>query len=76
MGMHVGRHWPNTYRAEARGADTLHPTIESECPCPREPCGLIDVEKISIDCDQHHGGHRTLRSSHAAEDCPGAPTEV
>ena len=75
MALHIGRHWPNTYKAEARGADPLHPTIESECPCPREPCGLIDISKVSMDC-KHHGGEATIRSSHESEDCPGAPVEV
>lgn len=70
MEMHIGRHWPNTYRAEAAG-NSEHPPIEAECPCPREPCGLIAMSKVHPDCKQHTID-QTIRSSHKAEDCPGA----
>lgn len=72
MERHVGRHWPNTYRAEQDGHSD-HPTIEAECPCPREPCGLIAESKISPDCTQHTmEAAKTFRSSHTEEECPGA----
>jgi hypothetical protein len=61
---HLGRSWPG---------DTH---IEDVCPCPKQPCGLVDTDKTSPDCDQHHVGNghhaRTTRQGHAAERCPGA----
>lgn len=71
MGHHIGRHWPNAYIAEGRGASD-HPTIEAECPCPREPCGLIEESKVHPDCNQHKM-NKTIRSSHDSEKCPGHP---
>lgn len=76
MGMHIGRHWPNAYRAEARGTNDF-PTIEAECPCPREPCGCIDVSKVDRGCGQHGvQAEKTMRTMHEDRDCPGAPVEV
>ena len=72
MDHHIGRHWPNTYRAEAAG-NAEHPTIESECPCPREPCGLVSQAKAHPDCKHHTlNAAKTIRTSHTEEDCPGA----
>lgn len=66
MGMHIGRHWPDSYRKP--GAET----IEESCPCPTERCGLVDSDKIDPDCDQHPlSAGKTMRASHTAEDCPG-----
>jgi hypothetical protein len=63
MTHHIGRSWPG---------DTH---IEDTCPCPQEPCGLVDMTKASPDCDQHHvgGAHyaKTIRQGHRAERCPG-----
>lgn len=57
---HVGRSW------------TGHP-IEDECPCPKEPCGLIDSAKSVDECGQHPSRRaKSIRQSHRAEDCPGA----
>jgi hypothetical protein len=74
MGKHIGRHWPNEYRAEARGANS-HPTIEADCPCPREECGCIDVDKVSRECTQHFTD-KTMRTMHEAEECPGRSVET
>lgn len=58
-GWHVGRSW------------TGHP-LEDICPCPQEPCGLIDSAKASPDCDQHPWRRaKSMRQGHRAEDCPG-----
>lgn len=66
-GWHVGRHWPSSYTERSKGL-----TIEDECPCPVEPCGLIDHDKIDPDCPQHSlMAGKTTRASHRAEDCPG-----
>lgn len=61
MGTHVGRSWPN-----------LAPHLEDECPCPQEPCGLVDLDKVDPSCTQHTlAAAKTIRSSHAPERCPG-----
>lgn len=58
IGHHIGRSWP----------DSGTP-IEGACPCPQEPCGLIAQENIDPACEQHRPT-KTIRSGHAAEDCP------
>lgn len=64
--LHVGRHWPSEYGK--RG------TLEEECPCPTEPCGMIAESKIDPECPQHSmKAGRTIRASHYAVDCPGEP---
>lgn len=64
--MHIGRHWPPSYRVG--GPET----IEDECPCPVEPCGLVAHHKIDPDCPQHAmSAAKTIRSNHLAKDCPG-----
>jgi hypothetical protein len=66
-GYHIGRHWPSGYRKNNVGA-----TIEDNCPCEVEPCGLVSYDKIDPDCPQHGPmAAKTIRTSHAAEDCPG-----
>lgn len=57
--MHMGRHWV--------GHD-----IEDRCPCPQEPCGLIDPANRHVDCVQHLSS-RTFRQDHPADRCPGRP---
>lgn len=42
--------------------------FEDECPCPQEPCGLVDLDKASPDCDQHTGWH-TMRQVHSQDEC-------
>ncbi|MFC9085383.1 hypothetical protein [Nocardiopsis dassonvillei] len=61
---HVGRSFPG-----------FGNPIERDCPCPTEPCGLVDRAQASPECDQHPvTAFQTIRQRHAAEDCPGAPT--
>jgi hypothetical protein len=56
---HVGRSW------------TGH-EIEDECPCPKEPCGLIDQSRAVPECLQHPINRvKTLRQGHSPADCPG-----
>lgn len=57
---HIGRSWP--------GATP----IEDACPCPKEPCGLVDREKAHPDCPDHPMERmKSVRQSHSAADCPG-----
>lgn len=61
--MHVGRNW------------TGHVT-EDACPCPKQPCGLVDTEDTSPDCTQHpFGRSKTMRQGHPADACPGNPED-
>lgn len=73
MGLHIGRHWSSTYQHAASNAMDQRPTIEDGCPCPKEPCGMIDSDKVDPDCQQH-SGMKTIRSSHYPEDCPARKT--
>jgi uncharacterized small protein (DUF1192 family) len=55
---HIGRSWDS------------HP-LEDACPCPQEPCGLVDREKADPTCTQHAAGRcKTMRQGHRAGDCP------
>lgn len=58
-GYHIGRSWPGQH------------FIEDECPCPQEPCGLVDVDRADPTCP-HHPPERgkTIRQSHLAGACP------
>lgn len=57
---HVGRSWA--------GHD-----IEDSCPCPKEPCGLVDLTRADPRCGEHPlAAGRTMRQGHAASVCPGA----
>ncbi len=48
-----------------------HP-LEDECPCPKEPCGLVMLSRAAPECDQHPmSRNKTIRQSHLAERCPG-----
>jgi len=45
--------------------------IEAACPCPLEPCGLVDTAKVVDECDQHPpAACKTMRTGHPAENCP------
>lgn len=67
-GYHIGRHWPGVYTSPRLGQ-----TLEEECPCPVEACGLVAYENIDPNCPQHSiEAAQTIRSSHPAKDCPGA----
>jgi hypothetical protein len=58
MSFHIGRSWSG------------HP-LEDECPCPKAPCGLVDVDRTDPACE-HHPPERckTVRQSHPASECP------
>lgn len=60
-GWHSGRGWVGT-------------DIEDACPCPQEPCGLVDFSKASPDCVQHRMT-KTVRQGHPADQCPGPARE-
>lgn len=57
---HIGRSWTGT-------------RLEDVCPCPKEPCGLVDAEKALESCEQGHHWNRarTIRQSHRSDECPG-----
>lgn len=58
---HVGRAW-------GPGPSAL----ETGCPCPKGPCGLVILGRADPLCDQHGAGtHRTFRHHHRGVDCPG-----
>jgi len=52
--------------------------IEDQCPCPKAPCGLVDVSQGLPDCEQHNPTNpflaRTMRQMHTAEHCPAKTT--
>ncbi|WP_063803504.1 hypothetical protein [Streptomyces silvensis] len=51
--------------------------LEASCPCPLEPCGLVDTEKVVDECEQHPPARcRTMRTGHPADDCPGVRRDV
>lgn len=63
--MHIGRSWDGGGH------------IEAACPCPLEPCGLVDRGKVVNECDQHSPmACKTMRTGHRAEDCPGVGRDV
>lgn len=60
---HIGRSFPG-----------LTPDIETACPCPKAPCGLVIREQVTTACEQHHvSAAKTIRQTHTADRCPGAP---
>jgi hypothetical protein len=60
-GFHIGRGWEGH-------------EIEDACPCPQEPCGLVDLGRAADDCDQHHPlKARSTRQGHSLANCPGPP---
>lgn len=61
--MHVGRSW------EGR-------EIEDACPCPKEPCGLVDQARAVPECDEHHPSKAcSIRQSHPGLLCPRRPAD-
>lgn len=61
---HVGRSWEG------------HP-LEDECPCPKEPCGLVRVSRADPTCEQHPIARaRTIRQAHPPERCPAQQLEL
>lgn len=60
--IHVGRSWIGT-------------RLEDGCPCEKEPCGLVDMDKADPSCEQHGiDKFKTMRQMHNVADCPGAKT--
>lgn len=60
---HISRHW------DGPGAR------EEECPCEKEPCGMVSSDRPHPDCTEHNAfahGAKSIRSGHRAVDCPGA----
>lgn len=58
--MHVGRSWVGT-------------PLEDTCPCPKEPCGLVDITRANPDCTQHPPTrYKSMRQGHSADVCPAA----
>ena len=59
---HYGRSWVGT-------------RLEDECPCAKQPCGLVTLADAgNANCPQHAVAYaRTMRQSHLASNCPGKP---
>ncbi|MFB7479548.1 hypothetical protein ACFUEM_08640 [Streptomyces anulatus] len=65
MANHIGRSWGGPGDCEAL------------CPCPKAPCGLVDVDNVSEACTQHPPLRcKSIRTSHRPEDCPGTGRDV
>ena len=62
--VHVGRSW-------------VGHQLEDDCPCPKAPCGLVDLRFVAVDCPQHAlSATKTMRQSHFAADCPAERSEA
>lgn len=58
-GTHVGRAWAGH-------------SIEDECPCLQQLCGLVDYGLAHPDCEHHPASRmKSMRQGHRAKDCPG-----
>lgn len=58
MTMHIGRSWSG------------HP-LEDDCPCPKAPCGLVDMDRTDPTCPEHPAERcKSIRQSHPASACP------
>ncbi|MFF6928341.1 hypothetical protein [Streptomyces californicus] len=65
MGAHIGRSW------DGPG------DVEALCPCPKAPCGLVDVDNVSDECTQHPPLRcKTIRTGHPEDDCPEIGRDV
>ena len=57
MSTHIGRAW-------------VGHAIEDECPCPQEPCGLVDDARVDPACPHHPiNVGKSIRQGHPAERC-------
>jgi hypothetical protein len=55
-----------------RGRSFTGYDLEDNCPCIKEPCGLVDLEKANEKCSEHaFGSSKTMRQGHYADKCPG-----
>ena len=62
--LHVGRSWRGHH-------------VEDACPCPQEPCGLVDLRRIDPACPQHvFTAAKTIRQSHTPEFCIPSPNRA
>lgn len=44
--------------------------LEDDCPCPKEPCGLVG-DPVD-ECEEHPlSAGKTIRQMHSAKQCPG-----
>jgi hypothetical protein len=60
MTFHIGRSWSG------------HP-LEDGCPCPKAPCGLVDMDQTEPACLEHPAERsKSIRQSHPASECPGS----
>lgn len=63
MTMHIGRSWSGTF-------------LEDTCPCPKAPCGLVDMDRTDPACPEHPAERvKSIRQSHPASACPAATEE-
>lgn len=45
--------------------------LEDNCPCPKAPCGLVDIENVHPECGEHpYYRAKTMRQGHRADQCP------
>lgn len=59
MDRHIGRSWDDTH-------------LENSCPCPKEPCGLVNQAKADPRCFHHPvERYKTMRQGHRPDECPG-----
>lgn len=62
--VHVGRSWGGPGPKEA------------DCPCPKAPCGLVDMSKAVDGCPEHSiWSGKTLRTLHDVSRCPALECE-
>ena len=58
-------HWGRSWTGHA---------LEDACPCPKEPCGLVNTGTVLDECEQHNPLRaKSSRQGHPASDCPGLP---
>lgn len=51
--------------------------LEDQCPCPKEPCGLIDTRKAVGECTEHtFWAAKTIRQAHPAYLCPALAESI
>lgn len=65
--MEIGTSIKNTHFGRSFSGTRL----EDDCPCRKEDCGLVSLEGVDENCDQHPPiKHKTMRQIHSAETCP------
>lgn len=59
MTIHWGRAWNGTT------------PVEDACPCPKEPCGLVNTLTVDQECTEHGWRFtKSARQGHYGEQCP------